>query len=311
MLAVGMTPLVSIVVPSFNQGRFLEEALRSVIGQDYPRVELLVADGGSTDDSVAVLRRNVDRIAWWYSEPDGGQAAALNRAFARASGEILGWINADDTLLPDAVSAGAAALEARPDALLVYGDAIYIDEEGREMGRFRAGEMDVPEMMRRCQDHVVQPGSLFRRRALELAGPFEGYFCLDFEFVARIGMAAPVVRLDRPLATYRLHGDSKSMSRPELAGADFISMYDRFFARPDVTPEVRAVEMEARSQAYLIAGELLYAGLKMREARSAYLRALRTDIRRLRPRTLTLFAKTFLPRPLVRRLRRARATLVS
>ena len=304
-----MPPLVSIVVPSFNQGRFLAEALESLLAQDYPQLELLVADGGSTDDSREVIDRFADRLAWWSSEPDGGQANGLNRAFDHATGELLGWLNADDTLIAGAVSAAVDALDRNPDALLVYGDAIFVDESGNEKGRFHAEEMNVREMMRRCEDRIVQPGSLFRRSVWEEVGPLNGYFALDFELVARIGMRGRAIRLDRPLATYRLHDTSKSTSHPERAGADFIAMYDRFFARDDVTPEVRAVEAEARSKAYLTGGELLYAGLEMRPARAAFLRALRSHRSRVRLRTLVLIGKTFLPRAVVARLRNAHAAI--
>jgi glycosyltransferase involved in cell wall biosynthesis len=302
-----MPPLVSIAVPSLNQGAFLEEALESLFAQDYPRLEVVVADGGSSDGSADIIARHAERLAWWASEPDGGQAPGLNRAFAHTSGELLGWLNADDTLLPGAVSAAVGALAEHPEALLAYGDAIFVDADGREQGRFPAGELDVREMMRRCEDRIVQPGMLFRRSVWAEVGPLSGYFALDFELVARIGMRGPAVRLERPLATYRLHPGSKSTSRPELSGADFIAMYDRFFARDDVTSEVRAVEAEARSQAYLTGGELLYAGLELRAARAAFLRAIRTDRRRLRPRTVVLILKTFLPAAAVTWLRGRRA----
>jgi glycosyltransferase involved in cell wall biosynthesis len=300
-------PLVTIVTPSYNQGQFLEETIRSVLAQDYPRIEYAVVDGGSSDGSLEIIERHADRLAWHTSGPDGGQAAALNRAYAQAKGDILGWINSDDTLLPGAITRAVEALTADPGLLLVYADAVYIDEQSNVTGVFPAGELDVVEMLRGCADTVVQPGSLFRRRALELAGPFEGYFAFDFDFVLRIGLHGRSRRLDAPLATYRLHPESKSMSRPELAGADILRMYDRFFSQPDLPPAVLAVEAEARAQSGMIAGELLYAGLRRREARRAYLGAIARQRSRLDARAVSLVAKTFLPNGLVRRLRALRA----
>jgi len=126
-------PLVTVVTPSYNQAAYLEDAIESVLAQDYPRIEYAVADGGSADGSVEILKRYEDRLAWWTSGPDGGQSAALNTAFARAQGEILGWLNSDDTLLPGAVSRVVAELERDPELALVYGDAEFVDEAGAPM----------------------------------------------------------------------------------------------------------------------------------------------------------------------------------
>src|SRR5438874_2370883 len=121
-------PLVSIVTPSYNQAEFLEETIRSVFDQDYEPIEYLVLDGGSTDGSVEIIRRYADRIAWWRSEPDRGQVDALNAGFRHATGEILGWLCSDDTLLPGAVSCLVAELQSHPEALIAYGRAVWTNE---------------------------------------------------------------------------------------------------------------------------------------------------------------------------------------
>src|SRR5919201_5669401 len=125
-------PLVSIVTPSYNQAEFLEETIRSVLDQDYEPIEYAVVDGGSTDGSDEIIRRYEDRLAWWTSEPDGGQPQGLNKGFARSTGELMGFLNSDDTLLPGAVSRLLGELERNPRALAAYGDAVYVDERHGE-----------------------------------------------------------------------------------------------------------------------------------------------------------------------------------
>ena len=131
-----MPPLVSILTPSYNQGRFLEQTIQSVLSQDFPDMEYIIVDGGSTDDSVEIIKRYANRLAWWVSETDQGQTDAINKGFAHASGEIFAWLNSDDTYQPGAITQAVESLLAHPEASLVYGDANLIDEHGRLMGRF-------------------------------------------------------------------------------------------------------------------------------------------------------------------------------
>ena len=192
-------PLVSIVIPSFNQGQFLEETIASVLEQEGVRLEVLVVDGGSTDGSIDVIHAYADRLAWWVSEPDQGQADALNKAFAHATGDLLGWVCSDDTLLPGALASVVAAFATSPATLLVYGDAVVVDAEGRRGELLPSRPFDLVEMVRTCQNHVVQPGSLFTRRAWELGGPFtvSSHYYFDFEFVLRLALAGDAPRRER------------------------------------------------------------------------------------------------------------------
>src|SRR5437899_1906048 len=126
-------PLVSIVTPSFNTARFIERTIESVLSQDYPRIEYIVMDGGSTDGTLDILQRYRGRLQY-VSAPDGGAVDAINRGFARSGGSILAWLNADDEYLPGAVRQGVRALAEHPGAAVVYGDGAWVDEEGREIG---------------------------------------------------------------------------------------------------------------------------------------------------------------------------------
>ncbi|MEP6977186.1 MAG: glycosyltransferase family 2 protein [Thermoleophilia bacterium] len=294
-------PLVSIVTPSYNQARFLEETIRSVLDQDYPELEYLVVDGGSTDGSAEIVERYTDRLAWWTSEPDRGQAAALNKAFAHAAGDVLGWISSDDTLLPGAVSRVVAELERDPGAALVYGEALFVDEEGEELFPLQPRPFDVAAMVRACDNHVVQPGSLFRRDALELAGPFDerAYYFFDFEFVLRLAeRGARVVSIPDRLSTYRVHPESKSGGAPLAKARDYVRIADEFLAASALP-----CADQGRATAYLRAGEYFYEALELGEARRSLLRAAR---RRPTGRGLSLLAKSFMPRRAVSALRRRR-----
>jgi glycosyltransferase involved in cell wall biosynthesis len=293
-------PLVSIVVPSYNQGSFLEEALRSVLDQDYEPLELLVVDGGSTDGSVDVIRRYEDRLAWWRSEPDRGQPAALNAGFGHASGEILGWLASDDTLLPGAVARVVAELESNRELLLVYGEALFVDEGGHELHPLEPRPFDIEAMVRACENHVVQPGSLFRRRAYELAGPFdeEAYYFFDFEFVLRLAGHGRVAPIPDRLATYRVHPESKSGGAPLAKARDYVRLADYVFAGSELPGAD-----EGRATAYLRAGEYFYDALALGDARRYLGRGLR---RRRSRRGLSLLGKSALPRPVVERLRARR-----
>jgi glycosyltransferase involved in cell wall biosynthesis len=293
-------PLVSIVTPSYNQGAYLDEAIRSVLDQDYPQLQYIVVDGGSTDGSVDVIRRHADRLAWWTSESDSGQAAALAKGFARAEGEILGWLNSDDALLPGAIAAAVEALEREPDALLVYGDNVFIDERGRELGPAPAQELDLVRMIRHCENGIPQPGSLFRRRALEIAPLNErGYYFFDYEFLIRLATAGRVEHIPRNLAGYRLHPGSKTVGDPLPKARDYVRVADEFFAAPDFPAELSSHVTKGRASAYLAAGMYFYAGRDFGQARRYLLRGVRLARGRVSARTLAITVRSLLPRSLV------------
>lgn len=129
-------PLVSIVTPSYNQAQYLEDTIQSVLTQDYPRIEYIVIDGGSTDGSLEIIKKYADRISYWVSEKDKGQTDALNKGFAASHGSILAWLNSDDTYRPGAIRAAVEYLSRHPQVGMVYGDLDFIDENGKVVGKF-------------------------------------------------------------------------------------------------------------------------------------------------------------------------------
>src|SRR5574337_438603 len=161
---VNPLPLVSIITPSFNQGRFIRDTIESVLSQGYPRLEYLVMDGGSTDETVEILRSYGDRLIW-RSAPDGGQADAVNTGVRLAKGEIIGWLNSDDTYQPGAIKAAVDYLIAYPETAVVYGDAHYIDERGEVIGTYPTEDFDLDRLAQACL--ICQPTAFIRRSALE------------------------------------------------------------------------------------------------------------------------------------------------
>jgi glycosyltransferase involved in cell wall biosynthesis len=210
---VSKAPLVSIVTPSLNQGRYIEETIRSVIAQDYPNIEHIVVDGGSTDGTLDVLRRH-DRVRW-VSERDRGQAHALNKGFALARGEIFGWLNADDVYLAGAISAAVSALQDTGCGL-VHGGWRQIDEDGNTLRDVAPIPFDY-RLQLEVRNGIAQPGSLFTREAFELVGGVdERYkYAMDYDLWLKIGARFCVCEVDVPLAAYRLHAGSKTVAETE------------------------------------------------------------------------------------------------
>jgi glycosyltransferase involved in cell wall biosynthesis len=222
-------PLVSIVTPSFNQARFLPATLESVLNQTYPNIEYIVIDGGSTDGSVAVLEQYGDQLAYWVSEPDKGQTDAINKGFARANGEILAWLNSDDTYQPEAVAQAVTLLRQNPQLGLVYGEANFIDEHGNVIGRFPAAQTDYLRM-RRGYVHIPQQAAFWRADLWRQVGPLDDslYFAMDYDLWLRLAKISRVRYFpDRVWANFRLHGDSKTIAEDDRCWTEMVQIHRR------------------------------------------------------------------------------------
>lgn len=207
-------PLISIVTPSFNSGEFLEQALRSVAGQDYPYIEHIVIDGGSTDGTLEILRRYQPGVTW-ISEPDNGQANALNKGFAMARGDIVGWLNADDTYQPGALTAAAAYLQAHPTVDLVYGNFNLVDAAGHILHTHTTPPFSLAGLL---QAAIIPQTSMFFRRVVidDVGGVDEKlHYVLDWEFTLRIALTHQTVRIGEVWGNFRLAEGTKSVAQPE------------------------------------------------------------------------------------------------
>ena len=221
-------PLVSIITPSYNQVRYLEETILSVLGQDYPHVEYIIIDGGSTDGSLETIRRYEPHLSGWVSEPDRGQTDALNKGFARASGELLAWLNSDDTYLPGAVRQAVEAYQENPAAAMIYGEANLIDEAGRVIGRFPTRKTSYRQLLR-GHVHIPQQASFFRADLWRQVGPLDDsfYFAMDYDLWVRLAKLAPLVHIPHLWANFRLHGRGKSVVSDERCYPEMLRVAQR------------------------------------------------------------------------------------
>lgn len=207
-------PRISLVTPSLNQGSFIRETLESALSQGYPDLELRVQDGGSTDGTLDVLRGLSGRVPY-VVERDSGQADAINRGLRSATGEVLGYLNSDDLLLPGALAAVGEAFAADPELRLVYGRARYVDPEGRPLGSYLTRPWDPRALADLC--YVAQPAAFWHRKVREEVGELDAslHHTMDYDYWLRIAARyrpEQVRYLDRELAAARLHPDAKSVA---------------------------------------------------------------------------------------------------
>ena len=222
-------PLVSIVTPSYNQAIYLEETIRSVLEQDYPRIEYILIDGGSTDGSVEIIRKYADRIAYWVSENDRGQTDALNKGFAASHGSIVAWLNSDDTYKPGAVREAVEYLLGNPRIGMVYGDLDFIDEKGRVIGKFPAAQTDLAKL-RRGYVHIPQPAAFFRAELWRQVAPLDPsfYFAMDYDLWVRLAGITQFQYLPgKTWANFRLHAGAKTIAADERCWPEMLRVHYR------------------------------------------------------------------------------------
>jgi glycosyltransferase involved in cell wall biosynthesis len=228
-------PLVSIVTPSYNQAAYLEKTILSVLGQDYPNIEYIVIDGGSTDGSVEIIKKYQSRLSYWVSEPDRGQSNGINKGFARARGEILNWLNSDDLLMPSAVSIAVRHLMSHPQVGMIYGDRLVIDSKGNVVGL-----VELPSFQKawlKYSHRIPQETAFFRRQCWQDAGTLDEtlHGCLDYDLWVRLSRRTGIHHIPFVLGAYRTHALAKSIkdtgSRQSLMRRELAAVILRHFGR--------------------------------------------------------------------------------
>jgi glycosyltransferase involved in cell wall biosynthesis len=273
--ASNQQPLVSIVTPSYNQAAFIEQTLLSVLNQDYPNIEYMVIDGGSTDGSPAIIERYADRLSYWVSEPDRGHPDAVNKGFRRANGDILAFLNSDDLYMAGAVRQAVEALQDHPEAGMVYGDGYLVDSGGQLLDPHYYRTFSLLELL--CNDVLLQPTVFMRREIFDQVGGLEEEYPLVFDHVLWIRFAAiaPIVHVPSFWAVERTHLDAKTAAR----AAEFVEDTEHFLRDAEKRADLYAVIEANRNRIYgsldVYAGRRLIDARRFREATRRFVRAFR------------------------------------
>jgi glycosyltransferase involved in cell wall biosynthesis len=285
--------LVSIITPSYNQAQYLEQTLRSVLGQEYSRIEYIVIDGASTDGSVEIIKEyalesrsklldnrqqavGFHKINYWVSEKDKGQAEAINKGLARATGEIVAWLNSDDFYFPGAVTAAMKAFEAHPDAGLVYGDTVAVDEKGDAIHYPRYAQWDLEDLL--TFNIIGQPAVFMRRDILLKAGFLDPsfHFLLDHHLWIRMACHAPMVYVPERWAAGRFHESAKNVAQAAKFGEDAFRILEWAESDPLVSGTLGRISRQSRAAALRINGRYLLDAGKAWESFQSYWRSLVT-----------------------------------
>jgi hypothetical protein len=209
-------PRISVVTPSLNQGEFLETCIQSVLEQDYPHLEYIIIDGGSTDGSVDIIGKHADHLSHWVSEPDEGQSHGINKGLRRATGELVTWLNADDFLYPGALNAMGEAWAENPGGAFYWGNGNRVDRQGKtRFSHYPAAEVifDRSALIEGL-NYILQPATFFSRKALETAGYLDEslHYGMDTDLWIRLSGVAEPVRVSACIAANREYDDTKSLS---------------------------------------------------------------------------------------------------
>ena len=222
-------PLVTIITPSFNQVPYIAATIDSVLSQDYPHIEYIIVDGGSTDGSVDIIKSYADQLAWWVSEKDKGQTDAINKGFARANGQILAWLNSDDTYEAGAISSAVDFLMKNPKVGLVYGDCNFIDENGLKFGEFNAAQTNFKKLQQGYV-HIPQQASFWRAELWEKVAPLDDsfFFAMDYDLWTRLAKISELRYLPgETWANFRLHSDAKSIAQDKYCWEEMMRVHYR------------------------------------------------------------------------------------
>lgn len=265
--------LVSVVTPSYNQGQYLEQTIQSVLNQTYPNVEYLVIDGGSTDNSIEIIKKYKEKIAFWISEPDSGQADAINKGFKRAKGDLLCWVNSDDIVYPHYIADRVNQFREHPDVGMIYGDI----EQGPDFSnkRIRKGrQTSIEDMLKSFECPIPQQSAVWRRSVIEKIGYLvpKWHAMLDREYFIRVAANFPIKYVPGAVAFFRNHEQSKSINQKVTWADEMPACYENIF-KDDIyrlSPVLLSYQNQCLARVYLKCAKIYGNAGKTQEAEELF-----------------------------------------
>jgi glycosyltransferase involved in cell wall biosynthesis len=266
--------LVSVITPSYNQAAYLERTILSVLEQDYPHIEYFVMDGASTDNSVDIIRKHESKLAWWVSEKDKGQADAINKGFARATGDVIAWLNSDDYYLAGAVSAAVKMFEEHPEVVLVYGNMLAVDEHGRTFNTLNYKQLTLEDLL--CFQIIGQPAVFMRRSAVQTAGGLDPafHFMLDHHLWIRLAQLGKILHVNQTWAAARYHAEAKNLAQSIGFSREAFRVFDALTKDEKLAPVFAKVNRRSRASVNRVSARYLLDDGQPAAALSAWMRAL-------------------------------------
>jgi glycosyltransferase involved in cell wall biosynthesis len=247
-------PLVSIITPSFNKGPYIEETIQSVRNQTYKNIEHIVFDAGSTDETISLLKKYNEHLQW-VSEPDKGQSDAINKGWRMAKGDIIAYLNADDTYLPDTVESAVAFFGKNPDVRMLYGDGIITDEYGNNKRLIRHGEFSIKDLVF-CKDMVFQPSVFLRREVFDTLGDVDVdlHLAMDLDYWLRTALVYKTAYLPKPLSVAKIYQDAKSSALMFRYVKEYEHILEKLFSSASTPPGILQYKNTAYTYIYTKGG---------------------------------------------------------
>lgn len=266
--------LVSIITPSYNQAKYLEQTILSVLEQDYPRMEYIVIDGASTDGSVEIIKKYASKLKHWESVNDNGQADAINKGFAHATGEIIAWLNSDDYYLPGTVSKAVKVFEENPDVVLVYGNMLAVDKNGQTFNTLTYKQLTLEDLL--CFQIIGQPAVFMRRSALQKTSGLDltFHFLLDHLLWIKIAKQGKLLHVDQTWSAARYHAEAKNVAKAAKFGHEAFRILEIIAQDKDLAATLFRIDRRAHASAYRMDARYLLDGNLPGKALQAWFRAL-------------------------------------
>lgn len=266
--------LVTIITPSYNQAKYLEQTIRSVLNQEYPRIEYIVVDGESTDGSLEIIKKYADKLAYWESKKDKGQADAINKGFTRATGEIVAWLNSDDYYLPGAVGAAVKVFEENPEVVLVYGNMLAVDDNGIKFNTLTYKQLTLEDLL--CFQIIGQPAVFMRRSALQKTSGLDltFHFLLDHLLWIKIAKQGKILHVDQTWSAARYHAEAKNVAKAAEFGREAFRILETIAQDKDLAATLLKIDRRAHASAFRVDARYLLDGGLPAQALRAWFRAL-------------------------------------